>query len=161
VAWQAKVLTVSDSVHAGHAEDLAGPALRQFLGDHGLEVVASRTVPDGIAPVVDALRSLTRGFAGLVVTTGGTGFAPRDLTPEATREVLERHAPAMAEAMGRVSPAARLSRGVAGTIGRSLVLNLPGSPVAAVECLGAVIDVVPHALGLLAGHELHPRRPGP
>ena len=97
-----------------------------------------------------ALRELSSGFAGLVVTTGGTGFAPRDLTPEGTRSVLEREAPGLAEAMRLVSPLGRLSRGVAGIAGSAIILNTPGSPKGAVECLDAVIDVVPHALALLA-----------
>ncbi|HVA10307.1 MAG TPA: molybdopterin-binding protein, partial [Acidimicrobiales bacterium] len=94
-------------------------------------------------------------FAGLVVTTGGTGFAPNDLTPEATRSVIEREAPGMAEAMRAISPLGRLSRGVAGTIGRCLVLNVPGSPKGAVESLVAVVDVCAHALDLLAGGTPH------
>jgi molybdenum cofactor synthesis domain-containing protein len=114
-------------------------------------VVARQQTEDGAAPVADALRRLTAGFAGLVVTTGGTGFGPRDLTPEGTRAVLERDAPGLAESMRLVSPLGRLSRAVAGTVGSSLVLNTPGSPAGAVECLEAVLEVVPHALGLLTG----------
>src|SRR6266508_3254614 len=95
------------------------------------------------------------GSAGLVVTTGGTGFGPRDLTPEGTRAVLEREAPGLAEAMRLVNPLGRLSRASAGTIGSALVLNTPGSSSGAVECLEAVIDVVPHALDLLAGGRPH------
>jgi molybdenum cofactor synthesis domain-containing protein len=86
----------------------------------------------------------------LVVTTGGTGFAPRDLTPEGTRTVLDREAPGLAEAMRLVSPKGRLSRGTAGTAGRCIVLNTPGSQAGAIECLEAVLDVLPHALALLA-----------
>ncbi len=156
VAWDAKVLTVSDSLQAGLVEDRSGPALVALLDRAGFRVVEQSVVSDGVGPVADALRTLTGGFAGLVVSTGGTGFAPRDLTPEATLEVIERQAPALAEAMHGVSPKARLSRGVAGTLGRCLVLNVPGSPAGAVECLGAVIDVVPHALALLAGDDPHP-----
>ena len=105
--------------------------------------------------MVAALRSLTSGFSGLVVTTGGTGFGPRDLTPEGTRAVLEREAPGLAEAMRLVSPLGRLSRASAGTVGRTLVLNTPGSSKGAVETLDAVLDVVPHALDLLAGGRPH------
>jgi molybdenum cofactor synthesis domain-containing protein len=95
---------------------------------------------------------LAEGFAGLVVTTGGTGFGPRDLTPEGTRAALEREAPGLAEAMRLVNPRpGRLSRGVAGTRGTALVLNTPGSPKGCVECLGAVIDALPHALSLMTG----------
>jgi molybdopterin adenylyltransferase len=107
--------------------------------------------------VETALRSLAEGFAGLVVTTGGTGFGPRDLTPEGTERVLERRAPGMAEAMRAASPLGRLSRGSAGTVGSCLVLNTPGSPGGAVECLEAVLDVLPHTLGLLSGSpDAHP-----
>jgi len=107
-------------------------------------------VADGIDSVATALHELTDGFAGLVVTTGGTGFAPRDLTPEGTRAVLDREAPGLAEAMRLASPKGRLSRGVAGTADRAIVLNTPGSSAGAVECLEAVVDVLPHALALLA-----------
>ena len=92
---------------------------------------------------------MTAGFAGLVVTTGGTGFAPRDQTPEGTRQVIERDAPGLAEAMRLVSPFGRLSRGVAGIVGTAIVCNTPGSPKGCVEQLGAVLDVLPHALRLL------------
>lgn len=162
MTWEAKVLTVSDSVDAGSVEDRSGAALGAFLAEAGFSVVERACVPDGLGPVAEALRRLTEGFSGLVVTTGGTGFGPRDLTPEATVQVVERMAPALAEAMHRSNPKARLSRGVAGTAGRCLVLNVPGSPSAATECLGAVIDVVPHALALLSGENPHPHaRPGP
>src|SRR5205807_9286736 len=93
---------------------------------------------------------LSASCSGLVVTTGGTGFGPRDQTPEGTREIIEREAPGLAEAMRRVSPLGRLSRALAGIKGRSIILNTPGSPKGAVECLEAVIDVLPHALDLLA-----------
>ena len=99
--------------------------------------------------------SLADGFTGVIVTTGGTGFGPRDLTPEGTRAVLERDAPGLAEAMRLVSPLGRLSRGIAGTVGQALVLNVPGSPKGAAECVGAVLDVLPHALELLAGEQPH------
>lgn len=148
---QAKVITVSDGVVAGTREDRSGAALVKALTGGGFEVVATTTIPDGIAEVAAALTRACLGFAGLVVTTGGTGFGPRDHTPEGTLEVLDRQAPGMAEAMRLASPLGRLSRAVAGTCGRALVLNVPGSPGGAVECLGAVLDVVPHALRLLAG----------
>ena len=147
---QAKVLTVSDGVIAGTREDKSGAALLETLTAAGYEVVDRRAVADGTENVAHALRELTAGFAGLVVTTGGTGFAPRDLTPEGTRPVLDREAPGLAEAMRLVSPKGRLSRGLAGTAGRSIVLNTPGSQAGAVECLEAVLDVLPHALALLA-----------
>ena len=151
----AKVLTVSDGVVAGTREDRSGDALVSHLGDAGYEIVDRRVVADGIESVARALRELSDGFAGLVVTTGGTGFGPRDLTPEGTRAVLEREAPGLAEAMRLVNPLGRLSRQRAGTIGSCLILNLPGSTSGAVECLDAVLDVVPHALELLRGDQPH------
>lgn len=153
--WPAKVLTVSDGVADGTREDRSGAALAARLDAAGFEVVEQQVTADGIDAVAAALRSLTSGFSGLVVTTGGTGFGPRDLTPEGTRAVLEREAPGLAEAMRLVSPLGRLSRASAGTVGRALVLNTPGSSKGAVETLDAVLDVVPHALDLLAGGRPH------
>jgi molybdenum cofactor synthesis domain-containing protein len=147
----AKVLTVSDGVIAGTREDRSGAALAETLTAAGFDVVERSVVADGIAAVAAELTRLCNDFAGVVVTTGGTGFAPRDQTPEGTREVLEREAPGLAEAMRLVNPLGRLSRGVAGIRGHSVILNTPGSPKGAAECLGAVIDIVPHALALLAG----------
>src|SRR3954453_13734799 len=152
---EAKVLTVSDGVIAGTRDDRSGAALVSALEDAGYTVVEQRAVADGVDSASTALIELTQGFAGLVVTTGGTGFGPRDLTPEGTRAVLEREAPGLAEAMRLVNPLGRLSRGMAGTVGSALVLNTPGSPKGAVECLEAVLDVVPHALALLAGERPH------
>jgi molybdopterin adenylyltransferase len=152
---RAKVLTVSESVYAGTREDRSGAALRDLLTASGFEVVEHRTVPDGVDPVAHALAEMTQGFAGLLVTTGGTGFSPNDLTPEATLEVVDRQAPGLAEAMRAVNPLGRLSRGVAGSTGTCLVLNVPGSPSGAAEALGAVLDAVPHALDLLAGGHPH------
>jgi molybdopterin adenylyltransferase len=150
-----KVLTVSDGVIAGTREDRSGDALVEHLTAAGFDVVDRQAVADGIESVARALRAMTDGFAGLVVTTGGTGFGPRDLTPEGTLDVLERQSPGLAEAMRLVSPLGRLSRAVAGTIGRSLVLNTPGSTKGCIETLDAVLDVVPHALELLAGDRPH------
>ncbi len=147
----AKVLTISDGVIAGTREDRSGVALVERLTAEGYEVLEQRVCEDGRESVAATLRVLTHGFAGLVVTTGGTGFTPRDETPEGTKAVLEREAPGLAEAMRLVSPLGRLSRAVAGTRGKALVLNTPGSPAGAVECLEAVIDVLPHALRLLIG----------
>ena len=152
---EAKVLTVSDGVVAGTREDRSGEAAFETLTGAGFDVIAREVVADGVESVSGALRRLGEGFAGVVVTTGGTGFGPRDLTPEGTRQVIDREAPGLAEAMRLVSPLGRLSRGVAGTIGTALVLNTPGSPKGVVECLGAVLDIVPHALELLAGERPH------
>lgn len=151
----AKVLTVSDGVVAGTRQDRSGAALVERLVDAGFVVADHQVVTDGTEAVAGALRRLCLGFSGLVVTTGGTGFGPRDLTPEGTRAVLEREAPGLAEAMRLANPLGRLSRGVAGTVDRALVLNVPGSTAGAVECLGAVLDVLPHALRLLAGSREH------
>ena len=148
---RAKVLTVSDGVVAGTREDRSGPALVRALEAAGFTVEEERVVPDGAGAVETALRELAHGFAGLLVTTGGTGFSPRDLTPEGTRAAIEREAPGLAEAMRLVNPLGRLSRGVAGTVGGCLVLNTPGSTTGSVECLTAVLDVLPHALSLLSG----------
>jgi molybdenum cofactor synthesis domain-containing protein len=112
--------------------------------------VDHRVVADGVETVATALTAMTDGFAGVVVSTGGTGFTPRDLTPEGTKAVLEREAPGLAEAMRLVNPLGRLSRGLAGTRGLAIVLNTPGSPTGCVEQLEAVLDVLPHALRLLA-----------
>ncbi len=150
---QAKVLTVSDGVIAGTREDRSGAALAEALGAAGFEVVERAVAPDGVASVAGALSRLAGSFTGVVVTTGGTGFGPRDRTPEGTREVIERDAPGLAEAMRLVNPLGRLSRAVAGVRGRSIILNTPGSPSGAVECLQAVIDVLPHAVDLLSGQQ--------
>ena len=151
----ARILVVSDTVASGRSEDRSGPQLEASLGASGFIIDDRRVVADGVESVAGALREMSDGFAGLLVTTGGTGFSPRDLTPEATRAVLDREAPGLAEAMRRVNPLGRLSRALAGTRGRTLILNLPGSPGGAVECLGAVIDVLPHALELLEGAQPH------
>lgn len=151
----AKVITVSDGVVDGVREDRSGAAVAERLAAVGFDVLDRTVTPDGRTEVADALRRATAGFTGLVVTTGGTGFGPRDLTPEGTRLVIEREAPGLAEAMRLVNPLGRLSRAVAGSVGRCLVLNLPGSTSGAVECLDAVLDVVPHALDLLAGRRPH------
>jgi len=154
-APRAKVLTVSDGVVAGTRQDRSGAVLTERLEAAGFEVVGHEVTADGVEAVVGALTRMVAGFAGLLVTTGGTGFGPRDLTPEGTRRVIDRDAPGMAEAMRLVSPLGRLSRGVAGSVGECLILNVPGSPSGAVECLEAVMDVVPHALALLAGDQPH------
>lgn len=146
----AKVLTVSDGVIHGTREDRSGVALVELFESEGYDVVDQRVVADGVENVRDALTEMTAGFSGVVVSTGGTGFGPRDLTPEGTRAVLEREAPGIAEAMRTVNPLGRLSRGIAGTVGTALVLNSPGSPKGAVETVQAVIDVIPHAIRLMS-----------
>jgi molybdopterin adenylyltransferase len=159
MALLAKVLTVSDGVVAGTRDDVSGRALVERLGDDGYVVVEHRIVADGVESVRDALIDLTTGFSGLVLTTGGTGFGPRDLTPEGTRAVIERDAPGLAEAMRHVSlgvnPHGMLSRSVCGAVGAALICNLPGSSKGALECLEAVLPALPHALELLAGGRPH------
>ncbi len=146
----AKVLTVSDGVVHGTRQDASGAALVAQLTDAGYDVIDHRVCADGREVVAAELRDMVAGFSGLVVTTGGTGFAPRDQTPEGTRAVIEREAPGLAEAMRLVSPLGRLSRGIAGVAGQAIVCNTPGSPKGCVEQLGAVIDILPHALRLLS-----------
>jgi len=152
---KARVLTVSDGVVAGTRDDRSGDALVEHLRGAGFEVDRRSVVADGVDSVAAGLRDLCAGFTGLVVTTGGTGFGPRDLTPEGTKAVLEREAPGLAEASRLVSPLGRLSRATAGTVGEALVLNTPGSTKGAIETLDAVLDVVPHALALLRGERPH------
>jgi len=151
---RAIVITVSSRAAAGVYADEAGPAVGNVLRDAGLEVVDVRVVPDGRAVVATEIRAAC-DEADLVVTTGGTGLHPLDETPEATRDVLDREAPGIAEAMRAaslaVTPTAMLSRGAAGTRGTTLVINLPGSPKAAVENLEAVLPALGHALAQLAG----------
>ena len=147
----AKVLTVSDGVASGTRDDAGGRALVERLTAAGYEVLTHRVTPDGTEAVAEALADLAEGFAGLIVTTGGTGFGPRDLTPEGTRSVIEREAPGIAEAIRRRSDAGdrgfgMLSRAVAGTRGRALICNLPGSSSGAVEGLEILLPVAPHAL---------------
>ncbi len=154
----AKVLIVSDSAAAGTRADLAGPLLRARLAEAGFDVVELKIVSDGVASVEGALRAQVEGFVGVIVTSGGTGFSPRDLTPEATLRVLDREAPGLSEAMRLINPLGRLSRARAGTSARSVIVNCPGSPKGAIECLDAILDVLPHALELLQG-EASPHPP--
>lgn len=154
-----KVLTVSDGVVEGTREDRSGAAVAARLEEAGYELAQRRVVADGVESVADALRHMTADFEGLLVTTGGTGFGPRDLTPEGTRAAIDREAPGLAEAMRRVSDADRpfgmLSRSVCGSRGAALVCNLPGSSTGAIECLEVILPAVPHALELLAGGRPH------
>lgn len=157
----AKVLIVSDSVDRGEREDLAGPLISARLEEGGFTIADYQVVADGEESVAASLRAMSGGFRGLLVTSGGTGFSQRDLTPEGTAQVLERDAPGLSEAMRLVNPLGRLSRGRAGTVGECLILNCPGSPRGAIECLEAVLDVVVHALELLSdGAAPHPPETG-
>jgi molybdopterin adenylyltransferase len=156
----AKVLVVSDGVAAGTREDNSGPKLVDRLVEAGFVVLEHQVSADGIDEVAFALRDLVAGFTGVVVTTGGTGFGPRDLTPEGTRMIIDRDAPGLAEAMRRASdapgqPFGMLGRGVCGTVGSALVCNLPGSSNGALECLEVVLPAIPHILDLLSGGRPH------
>jgi len=152
------VVTVSDGCARGERQDLSGPAVAEALRAAGFAVSATAVVPDVVAAIAEALRTYA-AQADLVVTTGGTGLAARDVTPEATRLVCERLVEGIAERMRteglKETPLAALSRGLCGTLGRTLVLNLPGSPRGAVTSLHAVIGILPHALDLLAGRTAH------
>ena len=145
----AKVLTVSDGVVHGTREDLSGAKLAEALERHGFVVVERGLTADGVDNVAQTLIRMSNNFAGVIVSTGGTGFAPRDQTPEGTRQVIEREAPGLAEAMRLVNPLGRLSRGIVGIRGQAIICNTPGSPKGCVEQIEAIVDVLPHALRLL------------
>jgi molybdopterin adenylyltransferase len=152
------VLTVSDRCFAGTQTDLSGPAIVRILTAAGAEIVEAVTLPDELDQLTSALRSAA-SRASLVITTGGTGLAPRDITPEATLAVSTRLVPGLAELIrqdgARQTPFAALGRGVCVTYANSLILNLPGNPNGAESSLRAVLPLLPHALDLLAGHTEH------
>lgn len=153
---RAVVVTVSDRVSRGEAEDRSGPAAVAKLAEHGIADVPIEVVEDGIAAVQEVLAALAASN-DLIVTTGGTGFSPRDLTPEATRLVIDREAPGLAEAMRAVTfgrlPHGMLSRGVTGIAGSTLIINLPGSVKAVAESLDVVGPALHHAIELLIGDQ--------
>jgi molybdopterin adenylyltransferase len=154
----AAVITVSDSCSRGERADRSGPAVAEVLTKHNFTIAGTATVPDEQAAIREAILAAI-GRARLVVTTGGTGVAPRDVTPEATRAICERILEGVAERMraegAKKTPLAALSRAVCGVRGRSVILNLPGSPAGAVESLESVISLLPHALELLSGKTQH------
>lgn len=150
---RAAVITVSDSAYDGLREDSAGPALIEQLIEAGFLVIGHTVVPDERGDIVETLQELVGLDAPLVVTTGGTGLGPRDVTPEATQDVIERPVPGIAEAIRRAgeqrTPYALLSRGVCGAVARTLILNLPGSPQGATDSLATVLPILAHALEVL------------
>jgi molybdenum cofactor synthesis domain-containing protein len=154
----AAVVTVSDSCSRGDREDRSGPAISKILQERNFSVIASEVIPDDPVQIQNVLIRLAR-LVRFVVTTGGTGIAPRDVTPEATVAVCDRLIEGVAERMRsegvKKTPFAALSRGVCGVCGKALILNLPGSPTGAVESLEAVAELIPHAIELLSGKTEH------
>ena len=154
IPLRAAIITISTKGAVGKRIDESGPVMREVLEAAGITVVHAKLVADGITPVGNAIREASQK-ANVVITSGGTGLSPNDMTPEATRRVIDREAPGIAEALRAYSltktPHGMLSRGVAGTLGQALVVNLPGSPKAARESLEVLIPVLAHAIELLAG----------
>lgn len=153
---RAAIITLSTAGAAGRREDKSGPAIRELVEAAGYQVVHIALLPDGIEPLAGELRRLCDSdLADLILTTGGTGFSPTDLTPEATLQVLERPAPGIAEAMRwnslRITPRAMLSRAAAGIRKNALIVNLPGSPKAVRECLSFILPSLGHGLEILKG----------
>jgi molybdopterin adenylyltransferase len=149
------VITVSDRCYRGIRSDLSGPAILGRLAAWGWTVLRAEIVPDDREAIAEAIRGADQMGADLILTTGGTGLAPRDVTPEATAELIDRAVPGIAEsaraATGANNPLSYLSRGIAGLRGRTLIINLPGSPKGVVEYLDHLRDLLPHALQQAAG----------
>lgn len=156
--WKAAVVTLSDKGYAGEREDKSGPLICKLIEEAGYETVKTILLPDEKKKIKKCLCTLCdEQRLDIVFTTGGTGFAPRDCTPEATMEVAERNAPGIAEAMRlaslNITPRAMLSRGVSVIRGKTLIINLPGSPKAVKENLEAVLPTLDHGLAILTGRD--------
>ncbi len=153
--YTAAVITVSDRAYEGIYEDQAGPVVRDLLKDAGYDVVKEVIIPDEKNKIIETLLRFSEGQIALIVTAGGTGFSKRDLTPEATKEVIERATPGISEYMrmrsSEITPRAILSRGISGIRDNTLILNLPGSPKAAKENLSFVLPALEHGLDMLYG----------
>ena len=155
--YSAKVITVSDRCYKGERIDLSGPALNDLLTAHGFLVDCVTIVPDEKGMIIKALNEAVEKEYPLILTTGGTGFSKRDITPESTRCVIDREAPGISEYMRqysiKITPRAMLSRGISGIKNNSLIINLPGSPKAATENIEAVIETLKHGLQMLLSSE--------
>lgn len=155
--YKAAVITVSDRAYSGVYTDRSGPAVSELLKAAGYEILREFIIPDEKYKIIDQLTKLSVEGVPLIITTGGTGFAPRDITPEATKAVIKREAPGIAEYMRaksmEITPRGMLSRGIAGIRGSSLIVNLPGSPRAAVENLSFVLPHIAHGLDMLSGKQ--------
>ena len=162
MTFTAVVVTVSDSVSAGDRTDASGAVAAELLVAAGMDVHPGRIIPDERDLISGLLINLLSTGVDLIVTTGGTGFGPRDHTPEATKSVIDREAPGLTELMRstgfKKTPMAALSRGVAGMRSRTLIVNLPGSPKAVEENLSALLPILPHALETLAGRTSHDKK---
>lgn len=158
--FRAKIMVLSDAASRGERPDSSGPALRELLESHGVRVAACEILPDDFETIRAKLDEWRRGDdCDLIVTTGGTGLAPRDVTPEATRAVIEKEVPGLGEMMRAAGLAktrrAALSRGVAGVASGKLIVNLPGSPAGARESLESILDLLPHAIDICQGRTRH------
>ena len=159
MSYKVAILTVSDRGASGLREDLSGPAIRDFLESSKIDfqLISRKIVPDEQEKIIQCLLSWSDEHIPLILTTGGTGFSPRDITPEATLAVIERQAPGFAEAMRsesrKITPHAMISRAVAGIRKQSLIINLPGSIKGVQECLGVILPAIPHALDKLMGDQ--------